>query len=605
MTIRQRTLLVVTLGPLLTALVCYFVDMRFITESYDAAVSQSSRSVVTMAAAARSEMARKMSLEIIRPFDQIPPDKLIEAVPVLTAINMVRDKAADLGFSFRVPKEQPRNPLNAPTPEETRVLREMTAQNLTEMVVKDADHIRYYQAIRLSRECLYCHGDPKGERDPVGGVKEGWKEGELHGAFEIISSLDGAKAQARQAAIVTGGITFGVIVLIVGLAWWRLQSNVLTPLEDLRVYAKAVAGGDLAATPRGIFVHELASVKNAIAAMVTALKDKILLADHKSEEADKEAEAARRHARAAEEATQAAKRAKAEGMLEAAGELQDIVAAVNSASEELSAQVESSSDGASEQANRLGRAATAMEEMNATVLEVSRNAAQAASTTDAAMERAAEGSRVVGEAVAGINRVKAQALALKTDMDALGRQAQSTGHILSVISDIADQTNLLALNAAIEAARAGEAGRGFAVVADEVRKLAEKTMVATKEVDVAITGIQDGAKKNMGNVDQAASSIEEATVLSRQSGEALAAIVELIQAAAGQVRAIATAAEEQSTTSAEINHTVEDITRIAAATSDAMRQSAIAIDELAGQIGGIRRLIDAMRHNNQGAALEE
>ncbi len=601
MTIRQRALLVVTIGPILTALVGYFVNMRFITESYDAAVLQASRGVVSMATAARSEMAKKMDMEVIRPFGQIPPDKLIEAVPVITAINMVKENAGKLGFTFRVPKEQPRNPHNAPNPEEQRVLKEMRDKNLTEMVVKDADHIRYYQAIRLTKECLYCHGDPKGERDPVGGIKEGWREGELHGAFEIISSLDGAKAEAREAAVTTGVTTLGVLVVVVGLAWWRLQSDILMPLGNLRVYAKAVAAGDLDVTPRGRFIQELASVKNAIAAMVAALKDKILLADRKSEEADKEAEAARRHAKVAEEAMQAARRAKAEGMMLAAGELQGIVEAVSSASEELTAQVDSSSDGAAEQAKRLETAATAMEEMNATVLEVSRNAAQAAAATDTAMDRAAEGSRVVGEAVAGINKVKEQALALKTDMDALGRQAQSTGHILSVISDIADQTNLLALNAAIEAARAGEAGRGFAVVADEVRKLAEKTMIATKEVDAAITGIQDGAKKNMGNVDQAAAAIEEATVMARKSGEALGALVELIQAAADQVRAIATAAEEQSATSDEINRTVDDLSRIAGATSEAMRQSAIAIDELAGQIGGIRRLIDDMRRNDQVA----
>ncbi|WP_300156740.1 methyl-accepting chemotaxis protein [Solidesulfovibrio sp.] len=604
MTIRQRALLVVTIGPILTALVGYFVNMRFITESYDAAVLQASRGVVSMATAARSEMAKKMDMEIIRPFGQIPRDKLVEAVPVITAINMVKENAGKLGFTFRVPKEQPRNPHNAPNAEEQRVLAEMRDKNLTEMVIKDADYIRYYQAIRLTKECLYCHGDSKGERDPVGGIKEGWKEGELHGAFEIISSLDGAKAEAREAAVTTGVTTLGVLVVVVGLAWWRLQGEILTPLCQLQSYAKAVAEGDLGAVPRGRFIQELASVKNAIAAMVAALKDKILLADRKSEEADKEAEAARRHAKVAEEAMQAARRAKAEGMLQAAGELQGIVEAVSSASEELSAQVDSSSDGAAEQAKRLETAATAMEEMNATVLEVSRNAAQAAATTDTAMDRAAEGSRVVGEAVAGINRVKEQALALKTDMDALGRQAQSTGHILSVISDIADQTNLLALNAAIEAARAGEAGRGFAVVADEVRKLAEKTMVATKEVEAAITGIQDGAKKNMGNVDQAAAAIEEATVMARKSGEALGALVELIQAAADQVRAIATAAEEQSAASDEINRTVDDLSRIAGATSEAMRQSAIAIDELAGQIGGIRRLIDDMRRNNQGEALE-
>jgi len=599
MTIKQRALLIVILGPILTSLICYYIDMQFISESYEESVVNTSRSIVSMATAARTEMAKKLDMGVIRPFDQIPKERLIEAVPVITALNMVRDNAGKLGFTFKAPKESPRNPHNAPTEEESRVLAEMRTHNLNEKILRDSHTIRYFQAIRLTKECLYCHGDSKGDPDPVGGTKEGWKEGELHGAFEITSSLDGAKQQATEAAVTTGLCTLGVLAIIITLAWWRLGTDILTPLCRLQSYAKAVAAGNLDAAPAGTFIEELLAVKNAIAAMVAALKAKIALADQKTEEAAKHAEAADAAARVAEEATRQTKRAKAAGMLEAANALQDIVGIVNSASEELSSQVELSSHGAAEQADRLHAASVSMEEMNATVLEVSQNAAQAAQTTDTAMAQASDGARVVGEAVAGILQVKEQALALKVDMDALGQQAEGIGHVLSVISDIADQTNLLALNAAIEAARAGEAGRGFAVVADEVRKLAEKTMTATKEVDAAITGIQSGAQKNIGNVDRAAATIEDATVLARRSGEVLGTLVELIQRAADQVRNIATAAEEQSATSEEINHTVDDINRIAAGTSDAMRQSAIAIGELAQQIASIKTLIEDMRHENR------
>ncbi|MDP2846999.1 MAG: methyl-accepting chemotaxis protein, partial [Humidesulfovibrio sp.] len=195
----------------------------------------------------------------------------------------------------------------------------------------------------------------------------------------------------------------------------------------------------------------------------------------------------------------------------------------------------------------------------------------------------------------GINTMQSVSMSLKEDMGQLGKQAEGIGQIMNVISDIADQTNLLALNAAIEAARAGDAGRGFAVVADEVRKLAEKTMNATREVGDAIRGIQEGARKNMDNVDRAVHTVEEATKLANTSGEALHEIVSLVDTATDQVRSIATASEEQSATSEEINRSIEDINRISGETADAMRQSAQAVGELANQTQSLRTLIERMK----------
>jgi methyl-accepting chemotaxis protein len=186
-------------------------------------------------------------------------------------------------------------------------------------------------------------------------------------------------------------------------------------------------------------------------------------------------------------------------------------------------------------------------------------------------------------------------------MGTLAVQAQGIGQILNVISDIADQTNLLALNAAIEAARAGDAGRGFAVVADEVRKLAEKTMSATKEVGQAIEGIQDGTRKNMGNVDRTSQTIEEATTLVRQSGEALDVIVAMVDHASDQVRSIATASEEQSSASEEINRSIDQVAAISTDTAQAMDQAAQAVAELAHQTQVLQNLIWDMKSDAVGA----
>jgi len=253
---------------------------------------------------------------------------------------------------------------------------------------------------------------------------------------------------------------------------------------------------------------------------------------------------------------------------------------VAAASEELSTQVEQVSQGAEQQRSRVADTATAMTEMNCTVLEVAKNAGQAAEQSEITRHKADDGAALVDKVVQSIKLVNQVAATLQTNMRDLGGQAENIGGVMNVISDIADQTNLLALNAAIEAARAGEAGRGFAVVADEVRKLAEKTMSATQEVGANITAIQQSTRTNINEVCEAARAITEATNLANASGQALVEIVDLASTSSSVVASIAAAAEEQSATSEEINRSIEEINRIVGDTATGMVQSAAAVQEL-------------------------
>ena len=232
--------------------------------------------------------------------------------------------------------------------------------------------------------------------------------------------------------------------------------------------------------------------------------------------------------------------------------------------------------------------------MNATVQEVAQNASQASEASAETRERALAGARIVEQSLQSIESVRDASLSLKEDMALLNEHAQAISRIMAVISDIADQTNLLALNAAIEAARAGEAGRGFAVVADEVRKLAEKTMASTTDVGNAIAAIQNSTTKSMEGVDNAVRQIGQATDFAGQSGKALEEIVSTVEATADQVNAIATASEEQSAASEEINQSISHISSMSHQTAEAMAGAAQAVSGLADQAHRLNKLIEDM-----------
>jgi len=417
---------------------------------------------------------------------------------------------------------------------------------------------------------------------------------------EALSGEAKAQADRRGMTLVVAAILCVAVSVALGTG---ITLSIVRPLQKGVAFARSVAGGDLEAHLDVRGTDEIGALADALRRMLDALRDNIAAAERRGEEAAAQAQKAHAAMTEAENHRYAAEEARREGTLHAARRLADVVGVLTAASAQLDARTGEATRDAAAQSERLAETVSAMGQMSATVLDVAHSASTAAQTAATAREKASSGSRVVRQAVDGIAAAREKALALTRNMAELGDQAEGIGRILGVISDIADQTNLLALNAAIEAARAGEAGRGFAVVADEVRKLAEKTMSATAEVGQAIRDIQDGTRKSVQGVQEAVTVIESATGLADQSGQALDAIVSLVESASDQVGSIATASREQSAASEIIENAIADVNRLSGETARAMERSAMVVAELAGQALVLKGLIAELRGDPAQSAL--
>ncbi len=227
--------------------------------------------------------------------------------------------------------------------------------------------------------------------------------------------------------------------------------------------------------------------------------------------------------------------------------------------------------------------ATASEEMSATSIEIARNCCIAAEAARSTADSAHAGAKVVQETITVMNTIAQRVRQTSTTIGAVGVRSEQIGAIIGAIEEIADQTNLLALNAAIEAARAGEQGRGFAVVADEVRALAERTTKATREISVMIKAIQRESGEAVAAMEVGVEEVENGALSSQKSGQALGRILERINEVSLQIDQIATAAEEQTATTRDISANIHQVTHVVHQAAHGAEETANAAVQLAGQ----------------------
>jgi methyl-accepting chemotaxis protein len=275
--------------------------------------------------------------------------------------------------------------------------------------------------------------------------------------------------------------------------------------------------------------------------------------------------------------------------------LSDTSTQVAAAANQLHSTAELTATGAEEVAAQASTVATAGEEMSATSSDIAQNCQMAAESAQRASQSAHSGSEVVEKTVAVMGQIANKVQATARTVESLGIRSEQIGAIIGTIEDIADQTNLLALNAAIEAARAGEHGRGFAVVADEVRALAERTTRATKEIGEMIKAVQKETKEAVDSMEQGVQQVETGTLEAAKSGDALREILEQINDVTMQVNQIATAAEEQTATTGEISSNMMQITQVVQDTAGGAHQSATAAAQLNGNAIELQRLVSQFK----------
>ncbi|OUM07617.1 methyl-accepting chemotaxis protein [Pseudomonas syringae] len=368
----------------------------------------------------------------------------------------------------------------------------------------------------------------------------------LYGLQMQLAKADTDRARELQMGCVVLVMLLGILAAVV------ITRQITRPLRDTMAIVERIASGDLTHTDAITRRDELGVLQQGIQRMGTTLRELI-------------------------------------------SGIRDGVTQIASAAEELSAVTEQTSAGVNSQKVETDQVATAMQEMSATVHEVARNAEQASVAASDADQQARDGDKVVGEAIDQIEKLAAEVVRSSDAMSVLEQESDKIGKVMDVIKAVAEQTNLLALNAAIEAARAGEAGRGFAVVADEVRGLAQRTQQSTEEIEGLVAALQNGTRQVSGIMLGSRALTDNSVELTRKAGTSLENITKTVSNIQAMNQQIAAAAEQQSSVADEISRSIVNVRDVSEQTAEASEETAASSVELARLGGQLQMMVSHFR----------
>jgi methyl-accepting chemotaxis protein len=465
-----------------------------------------------------------------------------DAIPFpATAMRELGEEANKSGlFNTRLISQNPINPANSPKDTfENDAMKAILGGAESFSRKEDINGVPTFRRATpdkaVNPSCISCHTDKQ--------------VGDTLGVLTVNMVMTKAKELSKESMMKTAGVMVTIVIAIVALTYFLLRSIILKPIHEMMTITKDIAQGEGDLTKR-VPVHgsdEISTLGGYFNLFIEKLQKMI-------------------------------------------GKVAHVTDKVASASVELSATAEEISKGTDTLTSRASQTAAAVEEMNATVSQVAQNSGKAATLAQETVKTAKDGGTVVSDTISGMQQLSDAVSSSATIIAELGKSSDQIGEIVRVIEDIADQTNLLALNAAIEAARAGEQGRGFAVVADEVRKLAERTTKATKEIGDMIRQIQQDTRGAVESMQQGTVKVTSGVDLVNRTGEALSRIVEMVSESADMIRQIAVASEEQSVATQQIANDIENVAKVTKESASGANESAKAshdLSQLATELQGI------------------
>ncbi|MBU0955422.1 MAG: DUF3365 domain-containing protein [Spirochaetes bacterium] len=488
--LKAKVLILALTGIALLSVIISLLYIRDISRQATQGILEKSRAIVYMAESAREAMAEKLASGVITDLNTLAQtndrNRLLAAVPIITAIDVATRVAEQGEFEFRVPKFSPRNPVNEPVGVEIEILRELEKGLLEEYVLIEDDQIRYFKPIKLTQECMLCHGDPKGSRDPVGGIMEGWKVGEIHGAFEIISSLRSAKQTQGLATINIISFTGGVM-LILGLGLFFIIRLVLKPIVHYVDAFKRASTGDLTVRAKVNANDEVGRIALFFNDFIGTLEGMV----HEVKEVSGKAE--RISSKLADSSGQTASglheiRINTEGMKNKIVHLDTEVSASTKSASDVGEYIRQLARLIEDQASAINESSASIEEMSAGITNIAKAAEEKLRIANELEATALDGQSEMEQTEHMIKKVAASASVIM--------------EMIQIIQDIASKTNLLAMNAAIEAAHAGDFGKGFAVVADEIRNLAESSAESAKQITKSLGEVADYIHVSEANTER-------------------------------------------------------------------------------------------------------